>query len=108
MARDFSRSFYKSKAWKQTRESYANSRSGLCERCLKRGILTPGSIVHHKEHLSPENINDPSVSLSFENLELLCRNCHAIEHPEIYGRVEDGNDKRVGFDENGNIVNLER
>ena len=106
VARDFARAFYRSKAWKQTREAYANSRSGLCERCLERGIITPGAIVHHKEHLSPDNIDDPTVSLSFENLELVCRNCHAAEHPEIYGSKDEGLG-RVGFDEDGNLIDLE-
>lgn len=106
MAREFAKAFYRSKAWKQTRESYFRSRDGLCERCLRYGKVVPGSIVHHIEHLSPSNINDPTVALSFENLELVCRDCHAAEHPEIYG----GNTEppRVAFDENGNVVRLDR
>lgn len=32
----------------------------------------PGAIVHHKEHLTPQNINDPDITLSEDNLELLC------------------------------------
>lgn len=106
MAREFARRFYKSKQWESTRNAYFDMRRGLCERCMREGRITPGAIVHHKIHLEPNNINDPSISLSFDNLELVCRDCHAKEHPEIYQRKDDG-ERRVGFDEEGNIVNLE-
>lgn len=72
--------FYKSKAWKQCRAAYAASVGGLCERCLARGQYVPGEIVHHKIVLTPDNINDPSVTLNWSNLELVCRNCHAELH----------------------------
>lgn len=101
LAREFARGFYKSKAWKKTRKAYFESVHGLCERCRERGVVKAGEIVHHKQHLEPRNINDPSVTLSFTNLELLCRDCHAAEHPEIYGEVIE---QRVAFDENGNLV----
>lgn len=78
--RDFAEKFYKSKAWRTTRNGYAKSAGGLCERCLKKGIVRSGEIVHHKIELTPDNINDPRVSLAWENLELLCRECHAAAH----------------------------
>ena len=106
MAREFSKAFYHSKEWKRTREAYFRSVRGLCERCARKGRLSTGEIVHHKVHLTPENISDPSVSLSFDNLELLCRDCHAAEHPEIYGGAKP--EPRVGFDENGDLVELRR
>jgi 5-methylcytosine-specific restriction protein A len=102
MAREFARGFYHSKSWKRTRDAYIRAHP-LCERCLKHGVYTPGEIVHHKEHLTPQNIGDPKVSLSFDNLETLCRKCHAIEHPEIYGEGAVA-EFRVCFDENGNVV----
>lgn len=103
MARDFAKRFYKSKQWKSARASYVKSVNGLCERCLRNGRYSAGEIVHHKRHLSPSNIDDPSVTLSFENLELLCRDCHAKEHPEIYGKTEMG-ETRVRFDVDGNVI----
>ena len=106
MAREFARSFYHSSAWKNTRDAYIRAHS-LCERCLQRNEVTPGAIVHHIQHLSPDNINDSSITLSWENLETVCRDCHAKEHPEIYGKEELDEPARVGFDENGNLVNLE-
>lgn len=107
MARDFSRRFYKSKAWEDTRAAYIRSVHGLCERCFAHGKLVPGEIVHHKVHLTPENINDPSITLAFGNLEYVCRQCHADEHPEIYGRGEERQPRRFSFDENGDLVSLE-
>lgn len=72
--------FYWTEQWKRTRAAYRKSRGGLCERCLAKGLIVPGDIVHHKKYLTPDNIGDPNYSLSFDNLELLCRDCHAAEH----------------------------
>ena len=93
----YAEEFYKSKAWKQCREAYAQSKGWLCERCMKEGRVTTGEIVHHKIHLTPENINDPSVSLNWDNLELVCRLCHAAEH---------GRPKRYKVDEAGRVTIL--
>ena len=78
--RDFAERFYKGPAWRSCRDSYVKYAGGLCESCLRRGLYVGGEIVHHKIHLTPENIKDPSIALSFDNLELLCRECHALEH----------------------------
>lgn len=87
--------FYKSKAWKDCRSAYAQSVGGLCERCLKEGKYRAGEIVHHKVQLTPVNICDPTVALSWDNLELVCRNCHAQEH---------GSKKRYRVDEMGRVT----
>lgn len=94
--KEFARSFYLSTAWRSCREAYAKSVGGLCERCLARGMYVPGEIVHHKVHITPENIHDPNVTLAWSNLELVCRNCHADEH----SRTE----KRYRVDESGKII----
>lgn len=78
--KDFAQSFYTSRAWADARQAYRQQAGGLCERCLSRGLITPGEIVHHKIHITPANINDPSITLSFDNLELVCRECHAVAH----------------------------
>lgn len=93
--KDFAASFYKSKAWQQCRAAYAKSVGGLCEQCLKEGLVKPGEIVHHKVHLTPDSINDPTVALSWDNLELLCRTCHAKAH---------GAEKRYKVDEMGRVT----
>jgi 5-methylcytosine-specific restriction endonuclease McrA len=88
--REFAESFYKSKAWQDCRNAYAKSRHGLCERCLSVGRYTPGAIVHHRIHLTPNNIGDPSVTLAWDNLMLLCRDCHAEMHkPQKRFTVDD-------------------
>lgn len=95
MAREFAKQFYHSQAWKKCQAAYTKQAGGLCERCLKNGLITAGVIVHHKIHLTPGNINDPDVALNPENLTLLCRDCHALEHKpgrrwkvDEFGRVE--------------------
>lgn len=86
MAKAFARKFYSSKIWQECRNEYARRHHYLCERCLSRGLFVPGVIVHHKIELTPENINDASITLNPDNLELLCRDCHAEEHEHDGGR----------------------
>ena len=88
--------FYKSKLWQQCRDAYISRAGGLCERCLAKGIIKPGVIVHHKTHLTPVNIYDPEVALSHDSLELLCRDCHAEEHKR--------NKKRYKVDKTGRVT----
>ena len=96
---EFAKQFYKSKAWRHCRDEYAKSVGHLCEKCLKKGMIVPGIIVHHKEHITPGNINNPNVTLNWDNLELVCRDCHAEEHPEIYKSK-----KRYAVTKNGDII----
>lgn len=90
------KTFYGTEAWKKTRKAYASSVGGICERCAARGIIKAGEIVHHKKHLSAELVTDPALALSWDNLELLCRDCHAKEHEK--------NVKRYKVDELGRII----
>ena len=73
--KEWAKAFYYSKAWRTCRESYKRTQQGICERC--QGIAT---IVHHKIYLTPHNINDPYTTLSHDNLEALCQDCHNTEH----------------------------
>jgi len=93
--KDFAAQFYKSKAWKDCRSAFMRFRGGLCERCLASGIYSSGEIVHHKTHLTPENISDPEIALGFDNLELLCRQCHGDMHRTIKRRYHIDEDGRV-------------
>lgn len=99
MAKDYAKQFYKSTAWKKCRASYFAYRHGLCERCRN-----PGKIVHHKQYITPDSINDPDITLSFSNLELLCQDCHNREHHEMYSPVVEG----LMFDENGDLIRRDR
>ena len=80
MGREFSKSFYKSAAWLKCREGYIKSVGGYCEDCMARGIYKPGVVVHHIVPLTPDNLGNPSVTLSWSNLCLLCKDCHAKRH----------------------------
>lgn len=99
MAREFAKSFYNSAAWKHTSKAYASSKFFLCEKCGHQGY-----IVHHIKHLSPQNINDPEIALSWDNLMYLCLECHNRIHGKQVERKmlfdEDGN--MIGFDEKNN------
>ena len=88
--------FYNSKKWRQVSEDYKKSVGGLCERCRKKGLFVPAKITHHKIHLTPENIKDPSVSYNFKNLEALCQDCHNREH--------FNNSKRWRFSKSGELI----
>ena len=97
MAREFARGFYDSTQWKRCREEFRKSKRYLCEDCLSKGILTLGTVVHHKTPLTPENINDPEITLNFDNLKLLCVDCHADEHAKREGR-------RYRIEKDGTVV----
>ena len=91
--------FYKTIQWKECRNAYMKAQRGLCEECLKMGLITPAEIVHHKVHLNPQNMNDPDITLNWDNLEAVCRLHHAEIHEgqnrnprrytvDMFGRVE--------------------
>ena len=93
---EFAKAFYLSKQWRETRAYIIRRDHGLCVRCG-----APGEIVHHKRHLTPENISDSSVTLNEKNLETLCRSCHAIEH-----EGSPATERGLAFDAEGNLVSL--
>ena len=93
--KEFAKGFYCSSAWLECRRAFISSRRGLCERCLENGIYNAGVIVHHRIHLTPLNITDPNVALNWDNLQLLCRDCHAAVHAR---------EKRYRFDEYGRCL----
>lgn len=95
MARDFAKAFYHSREWTRCQAEYVKRTGGLCERCRERGLIVPGVIVHHKIHITPDNINDPSITLNNDNLILVCRDCHA----ELHKRK-----KRYKVDELGRVT----
>lgn len=96
--KEYAKTFYKSKAWQRCRAGFVKNKRGLCEVCLARGQYNPGVIVHHKIHLTPENINDPDITLNYDNLQLLCRDCHALMHKNL---------KRYRVDELGRVISRE-
>ena len=125
----FAHKFYHSKEWRGTlgkdgkyhggmRNFIMDRAHGLCERCVERARkgevppdreLTPADVVHHITPLSPENMDDPSVTLDPANLMALCHDCHTEVHQHLGVGAMNGRrreEPRVGFDEDGNVVRI--
>lgn len=84
--------FYRCEKWKQARALKIALASGLCEKCGK-----VGEEVHHIKYLTEENVSDNSISISQDNLILLCKECHNKEHKRFKRN-------RTNFDENGDLI----
>lgn len=69
-------SFYKSSAWQRLRRLAYERDNGLCQRCLKAGILKRADVVHHIVEIKV----DWSKRLELSNLESLCHTCHNTIH----------------------------
>ena len=78
--------FYSSTAWKRCRAAYKQKVGGLCEDCLEKGLYTPAALVHHMIPVDESNMNDPSITLNFDNLRAVCRFCHAKRHGARQGQ----------------------
>ena len=93
--KEYAESFYKSTTWQKCREAAINRDHYLCQDCLKKGMITPAIEVHHIKPITPENINDPMITLNLDNLVSLCKECHKARHNhrqkryrvDEYGRV---------------------
>ena len=72
--------FYTTTAWRKCRAAFLKEKNGLCEICLAKGLIEPAVHVHHKVHLTPENLDNPAITLSHENLMALCEECHQEQH----------------------------
>lgn len=108
--RENNRAFYKSKAWRLTKNNIWLKQNLLCARC-HRPVYVDGlsewtpkenrikGIVHHKIHLDGINVYDDNIALNEENLEGLCIDCHNKEHNPITSTREE-----YAFDEEGNLI----
>ena len=92
--------FYDSPQWEKTRKAYRALRHGICERCGKKNA----NIVHHKQYLNDERLKDTDYTLNFENLELLCIDCHNREHFEKFSPTQEG----LMFDANGQLIKRDK
>lgn len=99
MAKPWAKRLYNSAAWRKCRESYIASAFGLCE---SKGCGKPGYIVDHIVELTPENINDPNITLNHENLQYLCLVCHNVKTFQKYSPTAEG----VMFDAEGNLIEV--
>lgn len=105
MAREFSRHIYESRRWRKCAKAYAESKLYVCEKCHNAIPHKDGRpqrfIVHHIRPLTPDNIGDDATVYGWDNLMLLCQECHNA----IHARGEDGG-RRVCFDEDGNVTGV--
>ena len=92
--KQYAEQFYKSTAWKNCRNNKLKKAYGLCEVCFSKGLVVPAEEVHHKIHITPDNINDPNITLNENNLVAVCRECHRNFH---------GKPKRYEVDEWGRV-----
>ena len=100
MAKDYARSFYDSQAWRKTREAYLQSKHYICEDCGGAA-----SVVHHIAYIKPWNVNDPNITLNWDNLKAVCIDCHAKEHSQdLKQRSGGARLNGIAFDEEGNVI----
>lgn len=97
MAKAFSKRFYNSGAWVKTSKAYKNSKFGICEKC---GAI--GEEVHHIIPLTPDNINNPQITLNWDNLMLLCRSCHELIEEKATATI-----RGIRFTEDGQVEEVE-
>jgi len=97
MAQDWARSFYNSKLWRDCRKQILRRDLYTCAHCYSRA-----EEVHHIIELTPENINDVSITLNPDNLISLCHDCHTKITKGYTGDLPEG----YIFDENGQVIRL--
>lgn len=74
------KTFYASQKWINFRMSLIAERGNKCEDCKSIIARSIDIIAHHKIELTPENVNDYSISLNPKNVELICFECHNKTH----------------------------
>ena len=76
---------YNSREWKELRIAKLRSTNGLCEECMKEGIVTSARCVHHVVPIETARTKDEMKRLAFDinNLRALCFACHARIHKEM-------------------------
>lgn len=72
--------FYRTEEWAALTEKLKQQSHGVCAQCQKTIADWSLLIVHHKIHLTLENMKDPNISLNEKNLEVICLDCHNKEH----------------------------
>ena len=78
---------YNSREWRELRISKLRSTNGLCEECLKQGIVTSARCVHHIVPIETARTKDEmkrlAIDCGLQGLKSLCFACHARIHNEL-------------------------
>ena len=78
---------YNSREWKELRIAKLRSTDGLCEECMKQGIVTAARCVHHVVPIETARTKDEmrrlAIDCGLQGLKSLCFACHARIHKEL-------------------------
>lgn len=78
---------YNSREWKELRIAKLRSTNGLCEECMKQGIVTSARCVHHVVPIETARTKDEmkrlAIDCGLQGLKALCFACHARIHKEM-------------------------
>ena len=78
---------YNSREWKELRIAKLRSTNGLCEECMKQGIVTSARCVHHIVPIETARTKDEmkrlAIDCGLQGLKSLCFACHARIHKEL-------------------------
>ena len=74
---------YNTSRWRKLRAAYLLSHP-LCETCLKNGVVSPATDVHHIHEISNADnaLGMAEIGFDADNLQALCEQCHI----ELHGR----------------------
>jgi hypothetical protein len=78
--------FYNSKAWTDFRKIIIAERNNICEECGKFILESKHITIHHIKELTLENVNDYNISLSEDNVKVVCHKCHNDIHERFGAR----------------------
>lgn len=79
------RQVYHTVEWQRVREYVILRAQGLCEQCLREGKVEVGTEVDHIEPLNEQNWQDWNIAYNPDNLQLMCKQCHAAKHSKDSG-----------------------
>jgi predicted kinase len=85
------KSFYNSQRWRKFRDNIIAERDPICVDC-KKVIANPKEIEvdHDPIELTPENVNDASISLNPDNVKIRCHDCHNKRHGRFCSQPMQG------------------
>jgi len=75
--------FYKSSHWQILRQ-WVLSRDPLCELCITKDRITPGTECHHKIDIADR----PDLRLDPKNIQVLCQTCHNTISSETDAKMQ--------------------
>lgn len=82
---------YATAAWRKLRLRALNAAGFLCVQCAEAGRTAAAEIVHHKQPWqAATGARRRELAFDFDNLQALCRDCHALAHTQAEPNPWDG------------------